>query len=156
MNAGGRPRHRMIAAAPIQSVPDLRDAGLRRARPPTHARHDANPMTPLPHTPAGRTTSQNAKRPSTTRCASSGRTTSPGARRSSASARTCPTAATRARLLANQDDIGNAIKPYHGRASGGAHTLLRSHIMGVVALLQAAKSGDDAAVDRAAKAWYRN
>ena len=65
--------------------------------------------------------------------------------------------ATQARLLANQDDIGNAIKPYYGKAAGKQlTTLLKSHITGAVALLQAAKSGDDAAIDRAATAWYRN
>jgi hypothetical protein len=65
--------------------------------------------------------------------------------------------ATQARLLANQDDIGNAIKPYYGKAAGKQlTTLLKSHITGAVALLGAAKSGDDAAIDRAAKAWYRN
>jgi hypothetical protein len=65
--------------------------------------------------------------------------------------------ATQARLLANQDDIGNAIKPYYGKRAGERLTaLLKEHITGAVALLQAAKSGDDAATTAAAKAWYRN
>ena len=65
--------------------------------------------------------------------------------------------ATQERLLANQDHIGNAIKPYYGKAAGEQlTTLLKSHITGAVTLLQAAKSGDDAAIDRATKAWYRN
>ena len=65
--------------------------------------------------------------------------------------------ATQARLLANQDDIGDAIKPYYGKAAGERLTkLLNEHITGAVALLQAAKSGDDAAISAAAKAWYRN
>ena len=65
--------------------------------------------------------------------------------------------ATQARLLANQDHIGDAIKPYYGRAAGERLTkLLEEHITGAVALLQAAKSGDDAAISAAAKAWYRN
>jgi hypothetical protein len=50
--------------------------------------------------------------------------------------------ATQARLLRNQVDIGNAIKPYYGRAAGNQLTaLLKEHIVGAVALLQAAKAG---------------
>jgi hypothetical protein len=61
-------------------------------------------------------------------------------------------AATQARLLANQDDIGDAIKPYYGNAAGERlTTLLKQHITGAVALLQAAKSGDDAAIAKAAR-----
>ena len=60
--------------------------------------------------------------------------------------------ATEARLLANQVDIGNAIKPYYGRTAGNRLTaLLKEHILGAVALLQAAKSGDQTA-DRARRA----
>jgi len=65
--------------------------------------------------------------------------------------------ATEARLLANQVDIGNAIKPYYGRAAGKRLTaLLKDHILGAVALLQAAKSGDQAAIAKASTAWYVN
>jgi hypothetical protein len=65
--------------------------------------------------------------------------------------------ATEARLLRNQVDIGNAIKPYYGRAAGDRLTaLLREHILGAVALLQAAKAGDQAAVQQASDAWYAN
>ena len=65
--------------------------------------------------------------------------------------------ATQARLLRNQVDIGNAIKPYYGRAAGDRLTaLLREHILGAVALLQAAKAGDQAAVQQASDAWYAN
>jgi hypothetical protein len=65
--------------------------------------------------------------------------------------------ATEARLLANQDDIGDAIKPYYGNAAGERLTkLLKEHITGAVALLKAAKSGDDTAISAAAKTWYRN
>ena len=64
---------------------------------------------------------------------------------------------TEARLLANQVDIGNAIKPYYGRAAGNRLTaLLKEHILGAVALLQAAKSGDSGAIARASSAWYAN
>jgi hypothetical protein len=65
--------------------------------------------------------------------------------------------ATEARLLANQVDIGNAIKPYYGRAAGNRLTaLLKEHILGAVALLQAAKSGDQTQIAKASAAWYAN
>ena len=61
------------------------------------------------------------------------------------------------RLLANQDDIGNAIKPFYGDAAGAQlSALLREHILGAAALLQAAKSGDAVAFDNAKAAWYAN
>jgi hypothetical protein len=65
--------------------------------------------------------------------------------------------ATEARLLANQTDIGNAVKPFYGRKAGNRLTaLLKEHILGAVALLQAAKSGDKAAITKASDAWYAN
>jgi hypothetical protein len=65
--------------------------------------------------------------------------------------------ATEARLLANQVDIGNAVKPFYGRTAGNRLTaLLRQHILGAVALLQAAKSGDAGAITKASAAWYAN
>jgi hypothetical protein len=65
--------------------------------------------------------------------------------------------ATEARLLQNQVDIGNAVKPFYGRTAGNRlAALLREHILGAVALLQAAKSGDSAAIAKASKAWYAN
>ena len=65
--------------------------------------------------------------------------------------------ATEARLLANQVDIGNAIKPYYGSTAGNRLTaLLKDHILGAVALLQAAKSGDQTAIGNASAAWYAN
>ncbi|HSP54465.1 MAG TPA: hypothetical protein VLS25_02660 [Dehalococcoidia bacterium] len=61
------------------------------------------------------------------------------------------------RLLQNQTDIGNAIKPFYGDAAGNELTqLLREHILGAVTLLQAAKAGDTAAFDQAKAAWYAN
>jgi len=65
--------------------------------------------------------------------------------------------ATENRLLQNQADIAAAIRPYYGAAaSAKLRTLLRAHILGAVALLQAAKAGDDDALTRAHDAWYAN
>jgi hypothetical protein len=65
--------------------------------------------------------------------------------------------ATAARLMRNQTDIGDAIKPFYGKAAGNRLTaLLEDHIGIAVQLLQAAKSGDDATFAKANKAWYAN
>jgi hypothetical protein len=65
--------------------------------------------------------------------------------------------ATEARLLRNQVDIGNAIKPYYGRAAGNQLTkLLRTHILEAVPVLQAAKAGDKTKLTDALNAWYAN
>jgi hypothetical protein len=65
--------------------------------------------------------------------------------------------ATEARLLRNQTDIGNAVKPYYGRAAGNRLTaLLKDHILGAVALLQAAKAGDPAMIQQRSDEWYAN
>ena len=64
---------------------------------------------------------------------------------------------TAARLLRNQTDIGNAVKPYYGRHAGNRLTaLLQEHIAGAVELLKAAKAGDSTALASAKTAWYRN
>jgi hypothetical protein len=61
------------------------------------------------------------------------------------------------RLLQNQDDIGDAIKPYYGDANGEAlTTLLREHITTAADLLTAAKNGDTNAFNTANAAWYAN
>jgi hypothetical protein len=61
------------------------------------------------------------------------------------------------RLLANQTDIGNAIKPFFGEAAGDQLTaLLRDHILTAAELVGAAKAGDDAAVADASARWYAN
>jgi hypothetical protein len=65
--------------------------------------------------------------------------------------------ATQARLLKNQQDIGNAIKPYYGKAAGNQLTaLLKDHIVGAVALLQAAKAGDQTLINQRSAEWYVN
>jgi hypothetical protein len=61
------------------------------------------------------------------------------------------------RLLKNQIDIGNAIKPYYGDAAGDKLSeLLRQHIITAGALIAAAKGGDTAAVRVASAEWYDN
>jgi hypothetical protein len=65
--------------------------------------------------------------------------------------------ATGQRLLRNQQDIGDAIKPFYGVEAGDRLTaLLHDHITIAVELLQAAKSGDQARVADAADRWYAN
>jgi hypothetical protein len=62
-----------------------------------------------------------------------------------------------ARLLRNQADIGNAIKPFYGRAAGNRLTsLLRTHILEAVPVLQAAKAGDKTKLTVALNAWHAN
>jgi hypothetical protein len=65
--------------------------------------------------------------------------------------------ATETRLLRNQVDIGNAIKPYYGAAAGSKLTvLLRTHILQAVTVLKAAKAGNKPQLNAALKAWYGN
>src|SRR5204863_6022109 len=62
-----------------------------------------------------------------------------------------------ARLLRNQADIGNAIKPYYGAAAGRQLTgLLRTHILEAVPVLAAAKAGDKVRLTQSLNAWYAN
>lgn len=61
------------------------------------------------------------------------------------------------RLLDNQQDIGDAIKPYYGEAAGDELAdLLREHILIAVDLLNAAKAADGEAVADAEERWYAN
>jgi hypothetical protein len=61
------------------------------------------------------------------------------------------------RLLRNQADIGNAIKPYYGAAAGNKLTgLLRTHILEAVPVLQYAKAGDRPKLTKTLAAWYGN
>jgi hypothetical protein len=67
------------------------------------------------------------------------------------------TSATVARLLQNQTDIGNAIKPYYGAAAGRQLTaLLREHIAIAADLIAAALEGDSTAVSRQQTRWTVN
>ncbi len=61
------------------------------------------------------------------------------------------------RLLQNQDDIGDAIKPFYGDAAGEQlSALLRDHITIAAEILQAAKNNDTTALNDAIARWYAN
>src|SRR5512145_708665 len=67
------------------------------------------------------------------------------------------TQATAERLLRNQADIGNAVKPFYGEAAGAKLTaLLRDHILIAADLVGAAKAGDNAKIGTARTRWYAN
>ncbi|KRE53590.1 hypothetical protein [Paenibacillus sp. Soil522] len=61
------------------------------------------------------------------------------------------------RLLRNQQDIGNAIKPYYGEAAGDKlAALLRDHIAIAGKLVGALKSGNQADAEKFNKEWHKN
>jgi hypothetical protein len=61
------------------------------------------------------------------------------------------------RLLQNQVDLGDAIKPFYGEEAGAALTeLLREHILVAADIIAAARSGDQAALTEASDSWYAN
>jgi hypothetical protein len=61
------------------------------------------------------------------------------------------------RLLKNQEDLGNIIKPYYGVEAGNKLTsLLKEHIVIAGKIIDAAKTNDQAKVDQFTKDWYRN
>lgn len=61
------------------------------------------------------------------------------------------------RLLQNQVDIGNIIKPYYGEEAGTNLTkLLKEHILIAVKIIDAAKNDEQTIVDQLNKEWYRN
>jgi hypothetical protein len=67
------------------------------------------------------------------------------------------TQATVGRLLENQDDIGDAIKPFYGDAAGEELSrLLREHILIAADLIAAAMAGDQTAVATHQARWRDN
>jgi hypothetical protein len=61
------------------------------------------------------------------------------------------------RLLQNQVDIGNAVKPFYGEEAGDQLTaLLTDHILIAAEILQAAKDNDTDAFNAAKARWYEN
>jgi hypothetical protein len=67
------------------------------------------------------------------------------------------TDATVARLLRNQTDIGNAVKPYYGKAAGNELTKqLRAHILIAADVIAAAKAADSAKLADAQARWVAN
>jgi hypothetical protein len=61
------------------------------------------------------------------------------------------------RLLRNQDDIGNAIKPIYGDEAGKKlSALLRDHILIAADIVKAAKANDTKGVDLGQKKWRSN
>jgi len=62
-----------------------------------------------------------------------------------------------ARLMKNQDDIGQAVALVYGAAAGQQMTsLLKDHITIAVELINAAKAGDKAAQQQADGKWHQN
>jgi len=61
------------------------------------------------------------------------------------------------RLLKNQDDIGDAIKPIYGDEAGKKlAALLRDHILVAAEVVTAAKMGNNEELSKANKKWYAN
>ncbi|MDK2564491.1 glycosyltransferase [Romboutsia sedimentorum] len=61
------------------------------------------------------------------------------------------------RLLKNQDDIGNSIKPYYGEEAGNKlAALLREHIELAGKVTDAAKNGNKDELEKYNKLWYEN
>jgi hypothetical protein len=67
------------------------------------------------------------------------------------------TQATVGRLLKNQTDIGNAVKPFYGKPAGNELTSqLRKHILIAADLIAAAKAGDQTKLADAQARWLQN
>ena len=67
------------------------------------------------------------------------------------------TGATVGRLLKNQTDIGNAVKPFYGKAAGNELTRqLKQHILIAADLIAAAKDGDQTKLADAQTRWAKN
>jgi hypothetical protein len=62
-----------------------------------------------------------------------------------------------ARLLQNQTHLGNAVKPFYGKAAGNKLTAeLRKHILIAADLIAAAKAGDQAKLAEEQASWAKN
>jgi hypothetical protein len=62
-----------------------------------------------------------------------------------------------ARLMKNQEDIGNAVKPYYGNDAGSKLTaLLKEHITEAVDVVKDAKAGDKTKLAADQKKWSEN
>ena len=67
------------------------------------------------------------------------------------------TSATVDRLMKNQADIGDAIRPFYGDAAGDRLTaLLKDHIAIAAEIILAAKAGNQTSVNDAVARWYAN
>jgi hypothetical protein len=67
------------------------------------------------------------------------------------------TEATVGRLLKNQTDIGNAVKPFYGKAAGNELTRqLKQHILIAADVIAAAKAGDQSKLADAQARWASN
>lgn len=61
------------------------------------------------------------------------------------------------RLLQNQTDIGNAVKPFYGDAAGEKlAALLKEHITTAAEVVAAAQANDQTKLGDASKRWYAN
>ena len=61
------------------------------------------------------------------------------------------------RLLKNQDEIGNVIKPFYGDEAGKKlSSLLRDHILIAAEVVKAAKTGNQKDMDKAREKWLKN
>lgn len=61
------------------------------------------------------------------------------------------------RLLKNQEDIGNSIKPYYGEEAGNKlTTLLKEHIELAGQVTDAAKNNNKDDLEKYNKLWYEN
>ena len=67
------------------------------------------------------------------------------------------TSATVDRLMRNQGDIGDAIRPFYGDAAGDRLTvLLKDHIAIAAEIILAAKAGNQTSVNDGVARWYAN
>jgi len=67
------------------------------------------------------------------------------------------TSATVDRLMKNQADIGDAIRPFYGDAAGDRLTaLLKDHIAIAAEIILAAKAGNQTSVNDGVARWYAN